>query len=169
MRSTWHFRTRTLAQALAALATVASFGCSLLYDLNADQCDGDSDCKRFGARVCRAGVCVADDGNTPGGQPSGEAGSSAAGAGEPPAECVSNGDCIDDNFGEPYLCLQGRCVSLKTKECPTVIGTENLRAPEPIVFGAYALAPNDTSRSVVTRNIDLVVDEISKQVIGLRG
>jgi hypothetical protein len=169
MRSAWQLRHRTIARALAALATAASFGCSLLYDLNADQCDSDSDCKRFGARVCQSGVCVADDSNTPGGQPSGEAGSSAAGASEPPVECADNGECIDDHFGEPYLCRQGQCISLTTKECPLVVGVENLRAPEPIVFGAYTLAPDAVSRSVVMRNIELVVSEITNKVTGLRG
>jgi hypothetical protein len=169
MRSTWQLRPRTIARALVALATATPLGCSLLYDLNADQCDSDSDCKRFGARVCQVGVCVADDPIPQGGQPSGDAGSSAGGDGAAPAECSSHAACIDDHFGEPYLCLQGRCVSLTTDECPLVVGAENLRAPEPIVFGAYTLAPDAVSRSVVTRNIELVVSEFTNKVTGLRG
>ncbi len=169
MRSAWPLRPLINARVLVALAAAAPLGCSLLYDLNADQCDSDSDCKHFGARVCQAGVCVAEETTSEGGGPSGEAGSPTAGAGGAAPECSSHAECIDENFGEPYLCLQGRCVSLKTKECPTVVGTENLRAPEPIVFGAYALAPSDVGHSVVTRNIELVVSEFTNKVTGLRG
>jgi hypothetical protein len=50
-----------------------------------------------------------------------------------------------------------------------VIGTQNLRVPQPIIYGAYANAPDSVSRSSVVRNLDLVVAEFTRKVIGLRG
>jgi hypothetical protein len=151
--------------------------CSALFDLSAEQCSVDADCSRLGSDVsiCEAGVCVADPGHAGGGTDDGQGGedpggsdAGAAGAAST-AECASNGECIDSHFGQPFICQEGNCVSLVTAECPLVIGEQNLRALEPIIFGAYALAPDAVSRSIVTRNIDLVVSEFTKEVIGLRG
>jgi hypothetical protein len=50
-----------------------------------------------------------------------------------------------------------------------VVGAQNLRAAEPIIFGAYALAPDAVSRSILTRNLDLAVSEFTSKVTGLRG
>jgi len=101
----------------------------------------------------------------------GEGAMAMAGAAGAPdvAECTTNGECIDANFGQPFVCQSGKCVGLLTDECPLVVGDQNLRAAEPIVFGAYALAPDGISRSIVTRNLDLVVSEFTKKVVGLRG
>ncbi len=162
------------------LAAAATSSCSLLYDLNADQCTVDSDCRKFGSElpVCDAGICSAR--STPGA--SGTAGTAGAGGesdpgtgagGEggasAPAECATNGECIDRNFGQPYVCQAGKCIALLTKECPQVVGDQNLRAPAPLVFGAYAKATDEISRSTVTRNLDLVVSEFTNKVTGLRG
>ncbi|RYZ04649.1 MAG: hypothetical protein EOO73_22745 [Myxococcales bacterium] len=150
-----------------------------MFNLDADQCAVDGDCARLGSDLsCRAGVCVEDGGSggttsggtTSGGTSSVEAGQAGAGGdGELPPECVSNGECIDANFGQPYTCIAGKCVSLVTEECPLVVGADNLRAPGPIIYGAYTVAPDGVSRSVTTRNIDLVVSEITTKVTGLRG
>lgn len=163
-------RSRAKATWFAAFLTACTGGCSLLYDLGAEQCEVDGDCARFGARVCQAGVCVADDAGDAGSSAMGQAGSeNAGGTGSAAPECEDNAQCMDENFGQPYLCLKGECVALATDECPVVVGVDNLRAQEPIVFGAYALAPDAVSRSVATRNIELVISEFTSQVTGLRG
>lgn len=184
MRSARNWRrwtNATLTLALGALATGP--GCSVLYDLNADQCSTNADCRKLGQTfpICDAGVCVADavmssggaGGPSEGGGPpivDGGDGGTPGAAGMPAvSECTTNGDCIDANFGQPFVCQTGNCVSLLTKECPLVVGGQNLRAAEPIVFGAYALAPDGISRSIVTRNLDLVVSEFTSKVTGLRG
>jgi hypothetical protein len=181
MRSARHWRRLTAASLwLAFGALAAQPACSLLYDLSADQCAVDADCRKLGVAfpVCEAGVCVADTAvaggaaGAPGegGSPTGpEAGDSGAAGAQGVAECTNNGDCIDANFGQPFVCQTGQCVSLLTKECPLVVGAQNLRAAEPIVFGAYALAPDGVSRSVVTRNLDLAISEFTSKVTGLRG
>jgi hypothetical protein len=166
--------------ALGALA--AQSGCSVLYDLNADQCSVNADCGELGASlICDAGVCVADPvisagssgASNQGGSsvlPGGGDAANGGAAGTPSVdECTTNGDCIDANFGQPFVCQAGECISLLTKECPLVVGAKNLRAVEPIVFGAYALAPDGVSRSTITRNLELVVNEFTSQVTGLRG
>jgi hypothetical protein len=149
-------------------------GCSLLYDLSADQCTVAADCQKLDGAlaICRAGICVADDavggsagsgGSAP--DPAGAAGK--AGAPSPP-ECTTNVECIESNFGQPFICSAGQCVDLVTKECPLVIGAQNLRVPQPIIYGAYANAPDSVSRSSVVRNLELVVAEVTRKVIGLR-
>lgn len=158
--------------ALSALAlSVSAPGCSVLFDTSADQCSIDADCEPFGAELplCRAGLCVARDAGSAGEDGSGAGANAGGEGGRADAECQRNGDCIDAHFGQPYLCRAGECVALTNDDCPLVVGAQNLRAPEPIVFGAYALAPDAVSRSVVTRNLDLAVSEFTAKVTGLRG
>jgi hypothetical protein len=161
---------------LACVLGLASItpGCSLLYDLSADQCAVAADCQKLDGAlaICRAGVCVEDDSVGGSGGSGGSApDSGAAGkAGAPsPTECTTNVECIDSNFGQPFICSAGKCVGLVTDECPLVIGTQNLRVPQPIIFGAYANAPDSVSRSSVVRNLELVVAEFTRKVTGLRG
>jgi hypothetical protein len=177
MRSARHWRDLRASfwLALAGLGTAPA--CSVLYDLSADQCSIDADCRKLSQAfpICDAGVCVADSAtaggsagtSTEGGSPTIPEGGGGGVAGD--AECANNGECIDANYGGPFVCQAGKCVGLLTKECPLVVGERNLEAAEPIVFGAYALAPDAVSRSIVTRNLDLVIDEFTKKVTGLRG
>lgn len=180
MRSTRHWRRLTAASLWLALgAVVTEPACSLVYDLDADQCTVDADCRKFSRAfpLCEAGLCVADTtvagggagAPSEGGSPTGAAGDGGAAGAAVAAECENNGECIDANFGQPFVCQAGACLSLLTKECPLVVGAQNLRAAEPIVFGAYALAPDGVSRSVVTRNLELAVGEFTSKVTGLRG
>ena len=182
MRAARYWRGFSLA-GLACLLGLASAtpGCSLLYDLGADQCTVAADCRKFGDAypICRAGLCVADDtvagsGGTdsPSGGAAGAAGEvgQAGEAGQPGvAECATNAECIDRNFGQPFVCAAGKCLDLLTKECPLVVGAQNLRVPEPVIFGAYALAPDSVSRSIVERNLELLISEFTSKVTGLRG
>src|SRR5690606_10131001 len=87
------------------------------------------------------------------------------GSGEP--ECETNGECIDQNFGSPYICRDERCIPLTVPgECPVVLGAgqdlENLRKPSPIIFGAYSYVdPTAPRLSVPTLNYELAIDEIN--------
>lgn len=182
MTAARQWRRLTSAIWVIAIGLVAT-SCSLFFDLDANQCSIDADCDSFGAElsVCEAGVCVAksvpvggDGGSSTagsraaGGAP-GDAGAAAEGGTAGGPGCRTNAECIDDNFGRPYICRAGECIDLVTDECPLVIGEENLRAAAPIVFGAYALAPDAVSRSIASRNIELVVSEFTSKVTGLRG
>jgi hypothetical protein len=178
MKSARSFREWARVACWSTVVALTAPACSLLFELDADQCAVDGDCARLGSDLtCRAGLCVADatgnggsSGSGSGGTSSAEAGEAGAGGSpEAPPECETNGECIDANFNQPYACISGKCVSLVTDECPLVIGSDNLRAPAPIIFGAYTVAPDGVSRSVVSRNIDLVVDEVTSKVTGLRG
>jgi hypothetical protein len=174
MKQPRSFREWARLSLLSALIAAGAPACSFLFDFDADQCSVDGDCARLGSELsCRAGVCVSDasggsGGTNTGGTSSSEAGQAGAG-GDAEAECTTNGECIDANFGQPFACVSGKCVSLATKECPLVIGADNLRAPAPIIYGAYTVAPDGVSRSVVSRNVDLVISEITTKVTGLRG
>jgi hypothetical protein len=151
MRTAGYWRRSGLAGLACALGLVSiTPGCSLLYDLSADQCEVAADCPKLDGSlaICRAGICIAEDS---------------------PPECTTNGECIDSNFGQPFVCSAGKCVGLVTKECPLVVGAQNLRVPQPIIFGAYALARDSVSRSSVVRNLELVVEEFTREVTGLRG
>jgi hypothetical protein len=173
MSSAAHKQRRMGAWLLSLGVLLGAPGCSLLFDTGADQCQIDADCAKFGVELplCQAGLCVAADAS---GGAAGKAGANGGGTGgvagkTGAAECATNGDCIDAHFGQPFVCSEGACVALTTHECPLVIGAENLRAAEPIVFGAYALAPDGVSPSVVSRNLKLAVDEFTSKVTGLRG
>lgn len=141
-------------------------GCSLLYDLGTSQCETDTDCRLKGGAfkdtVCEANLCVSPDSGT-GGQGQG---------GEGPSECATNAECIDKNFGSPYICRLGSCVALtQTPECPVVLGAgqdlKNLRSGDPIVIGAYSYVdPLAPRLSVPTLNYELAIDEFNE---GTRG
>ncbi len=163
------------AAVLALIGAAATPACSLLFEVDTDQCQVDADCSRFGDSVCEAGVCVESAPAGDGGEPGASGGAptaGAAGAGgavdEEPPSCESNAECIDEHFGQPFVCRGGECIKLTTEECPLVVGAGNLRAQAPIIFGAYALAPDGVSRSMVTRNIDLAISEVTSKVTGLR-
>lgn len=168
-------------------------GCSLLYDLGSDQCRTDQDCQLLGGdfvgRRCVTGLCVprSSSGETSGDSsadastsddtsstdhtstdtPSQSTGSDDGGG---DTVCTSHKQCIEEHFDEPYICQEGKCVGLITKECPIVLQPENLEVPEPIIIGAYsAINALDKMASPITRNYNLVLDEFTERVGGLAG
>src|SRR5512147_3109713 len=68
--------TRNATGLASALALLASWGCSLLYDFNTHQCDKTQDCRDQGPQFANAicdvpnHVCVQTSGNLTGGAPS---------------------------------------------------------------------------------------------------
>ena len=174
----------------------ASSGCSLFFDLNANQCQVDADCQRLGSAfqnsTCELNVCKPKNtgsggssgdgqsgGTGSGGKPAtagkgGGSGSDDAGAaGEGPApECTTNGDCIDAHLDQPYLCMDGKCLALTSDDCPQMVpstGTlDLLRKPAPIIVGAYANMNNaaDSHDSQAVINWDLAFTEFNDQTLG---
>ena len=146
---------------------LASSGCSLFFELNANQCNVTKDCTNLGPQfadtLCVNQVCVAKntggnagsggsgDGGASGGNA--KAGSGAVSGGDPgdagaggdagsSAECATNGDCIDSHLDQPYLCVDGQCLALTSEDCPQLVPStktlDMLRKPAPIIVGAYA-------------------------------
>jgi hypothetical protein len=145
-----------------SILTAGLGGCSLLRELNAEQCQVKADCAKFGNYECSSEkVCVASavssagatnggsgsSGKGSGGGSGGTSDTTSGGQGGSPdqAECSENADCIDAHDGAPYICQRGSCVSLTLEEhCPFVIaGTDAAptdyltRSGKPIIFGAY--------------------------------
>ncbi|MEO8182004.1 MAG: hypothetical protein ABI895_24485 [Deltaproteobacteria bacterium] len=164
--------------AATVLGTLGA-GCSLLYDLSTDQCAESTDCARFGAGyTCSANVCQAPtdvvggagtggSAGSGGSQTGGSAGmdqagsSGSAGAGVTPG-CSNNGQCIDENGDQPFVCRAGECIDLRTDACPFVIGKENLRVKNPIIIGAYTyIDPQNVTNSPSTANYELALQEFT--------
>ena len=128
---------------------LASSGCSLFFELNANQCQVTKDCTNLGPQfadtLCVNQVCVAKSvtGNAGAGGGSGDNGGSGSGgkagtgatsggdsldagaAGEIGAggspECATNGDCISAHLDQPYLCVHGSCLALTSTDCPVML------------------------------------------------
>src|SRR6478735_2127902 len=146
---------------------LASTGCSLFFELNANQCNVTADCAALGPQfkdtLCVNQVCVAKtpvgnggsggsgDGGASGGNSKagtgavsggGDSGDAGAAGEVGNAECTTNGDCIDAHLDQPYLCVEGSCLALTSTECPVIVPTmgtlDMLRKPAPIIVGGYA-------------------------------
>ena len=185
-----------IGQWLASVSVLfASSGCSLFFELNANQCQVTKDCTNLGPQfadsLCVNNVCVAKvsgSGGSGGDGPSGGTGSGgragtagkggggsedagAAGVGPAP-ECVTNGDCIDAHLDQPYLCVDGSCLALTSDDCPQMVPSKGtldlLRKPAPIIVGAYANMNNaaDSHDSQAVINWDLAFTEFNDQTLG---
>jgi ABC-type branched-subunit amino acid transport system substrate-binding protein len=164
-------------------AAFAFPGCNFVLDLEAAQCQTTSDCLRRGAKfagtTCVQGSCVAssdredpDDGTSSvaGNVHAGKGGAAGGGAvddvqggagGDTATGCLSNSQCVADNNGEPYACLEpGQdCTALKTEECPLVFG--DFTSDEVVYFGALLDVPASGPLSQMsTLNVKLAVDEV---------
>ena len=123
--------------------------CSLVYDLDPDQCASNGDCTAlFGqGHVCELGICkctsascmsgaggkasggtagTSTEGGTGEKGGTGDTGGDAGMGGAPvEAECASHKDCFtlypDDSEENPRACVDGACVPLITPECPAVL------------------------------------------------
>lgn len=153
--------------ALWSTLGLAALGCSLLYDLESGQCTTDADCANkgplFADTECVASLCVSPTatGGSGGGGGMGDAGSDGA-------DCVEHMDCVNEYFGERYICRAGSCVPLTlSTECPVVLGlgkdNENLKKPDPIIVGAYSrVNPTAPRVSAPTLNYELAINEVNE-------
>lgn len=153
---------------LVVLALISNAACSFIYNLDANQCQADSDCRALGGKfaklVCEQNVCVQPDTPTN----TDETGDAGVDAG--PTGCTSNAQCIADNLDRPYICRDGECIELTSNECPFVLQPENLKVPEPIIIGAYsAIDDSNWYGSPITLTYDLALSEFTKEVGGLPG
>jgi hypothetical protein len=115
---------------------------------------------------------AADAGGTNGGsagrvQSAGHAGTPESGAGGEGGEggereCTTNEECVELGGEEPYRCRQsdGRCIQLRSNECPLVYG--DYEAANPHYFGSFATLSKTLPQvnSVVWAEL-LAVDEIN--------
>jgi hypothetical protein len=147
-------RLRTfLALAGLPLASVVLAGCSLLYDLNATQCQVDADCAHISdGLICGSNhVCKLDD-----------------------TGCGTNSECLDQN-GPLNACIKdsgkdrGQCLSLTTPDCSKVLPLDSkmeddaLRNGDPIIFGSFSSVQLDAFLA----NHDLAVTEFEQTALGL--
>jgi hypothetical protein len=151
-----------LTCAVPSAALIAG-GCSVLYNLDADQCQVDADCEKLGddfaGRTCIAGLC------------------SLA-----PPECTQSAECIERYDNSPALCRDGHCLRLTSEstgsspQCPLVLGAgenyENLDR-DPQLIGAFAYMDQDAAfyYSQSTVNFELAINEYnakaSRPVVGV--
>jgi len=141
----------SLAFGAISLFFLVGSGCSLVYNLSADQCSSNGDCvARFGqGYTCDLGICTTGntgssgkgggsngatggtigDGGESGSGENGGTGDTGANAGKggggAVAECASHKDCFtlypDDSDENPRACVEGSCVPLITPDCPAVL------------------------------------------------
>jgi hypothetical protein len=112
-----------------------------------------------------------------GGSGTGNTGNDAGAAGvEQAPECTTHKDCFtlypDDSDANPRACIEGKCVPLKSEDCPAVLplsdnGVWNaLKSYDAIILGAFAPI-NGVSLDTIGRNYDLAADELWTEVKGV--
>jgi hypothetical protein len=140
----------SLVLGASSLLLLLISSCSLVYDLDPDQCASNGDCValfgqghtcELGICTCKSASCMGGAGGKPSGGSSGTSteggtgengGTGAisggdAGMGGAPAEpeCTSHKDCFtlypDDSEENPRACVEGACVPLMSPECPAVL------------------------------------------------
>lgn len=117
-----------------------------------------------GGMAMQGGMENGGDGGT---NPNGGIGGSG-----PPPECTTNAECIEAHLEAPFLCIDGKCVSVTSKECPVLLPTNDklnlLRKPAPFILGGFAnmtneADPHDTNAII---NWDLAFDEFNASTLG---
>jgi hypothetical protein len=150
------WRAAALSNAVLALAGAWISGCSVLYDLETEQCSIDADCDALGGTFTGL-ACVEHLCQTPPG-------------------CNSNTECIDTlgNGVDPYACIDRSCVSLRTSECPQLLplyeegGLQALRDDNPVILaGTGLIGSNGDNYDKFLKNYDLALTELNSTVQGL--
>jgi len=92
-----------------------------------------------------------------------------AGAG-PVDECVTHADCLELHAGaasDPEACVAGKCVLLRSDECPVVLPLgdniyNGLYSTDAIILGGFSDVESGNI-SPITNNLDLAVTELSNK------
>jgi hypothetical protein len=158
-RTPWRRVTSIVALCVGALSGAGwGTGCSVIYDLETQQCESTADCTAMGG-VFSDLECVNNLCQLP----------AITG-------CQSNAECIDqegDGF-RPYACIDRACVSLLSSECPTMlpqeneVGLTNLREDDDTLILAGTGVIDDTAvLDVRLMNYDLALTELETYVGGL--
>jgi hypothetical protein len=89
--------------------------------------------------------------------------------GQDAAQCSTNQQCIEKNDNQPYRCMDGACVALRTEQCPVVLGRYDHQ--NAFFIGAFAnFVPQQAGDDDVSWNYELAVNEFnSGQIGGLPG
>jgi hypothetical protein len=96
---------------------------------------------------------------------SGASGASGGTGAQDAAECSTNQQCITANGNEPFRCLEGRCVALRTAECPVVLG--RFDHANAFFIGAFAsFRPNLIGEDDMTWNYELAINEFNADQVG---
>ncbi|HTV24758.1 MAG TPA: hypothetical protein VMG12_38965, partial [Polyangiaceae bacterium] len=143
------------ASSVLALGWVS--GCSVIYDLNTDQCKIDADCDALGGAFAGL-VCVENLCQVP-----------------PITGCQSNAQCIDEQGSgiQPWACIDRECVRLDTPECPTILPQidnqwlDNLRTNNPLILAGTGVIGGTTNYDARLRNYDLALTELTNTNSGL--
>lgn len=151
-------------------------GCSLLYDLNTQQCATSSDCRRMGPQFehasCVNRVCVEQAGGN-GGMGDGGSGNTptiAGSAGSSATTVCHNEECLKRSV--PSICRDNRCVELVTPNCPVLIPKSSalglLKLQDVIVIGGFATMdnPGNSYDSQAIVNWSLALDEFNTETNG---
>lgn len=136
------FRDRILAATLVWGA--GSSGCSLLLELEDDQCEVAEDCADLDVegRACVDGVCVTDT-----------------------AVCETNKECIDANGGSPYICRKtdNSCVLLLSEDCTKIIGDPaDLENDNVVLFGSLTAQAGLPSLTVLGKASEYAIEMVQK-------
>src|SRR5262249_46558267 len=120
----------------------APAACVLIGDFSATQCETAADCEAVApgqGLVCDPSTHLCSPRSAASAQASSSAssGSGAGGAGGS-ALCTTNEECTARNRDLPSICApkSGKCVELRTEDCPLVYG--DWLQPDVAVFGAFA-------------------------------
>ncbi len=83
-------------------------------------------------------------------------------------QCTTNAECVSHNADEPARCRPSdhTCVTLRSDQCPVVIGTA-AADPNAIVFGAFApINPNAPDQDPIVLAHRLALQELSGDNVG---
>lgn len=134
-------RPKGLAAFVAPLLGLVCGACNLLMDLSTSQCATNDDCRALGdGLVCADHSCLrqAETVDTPDtGSATTTTPDASTDADAAPA-CTSSEQCADGHYGEPWRCVHGQCVPLKSGvACPFVVEPSSARNDNALVLGAF--------------------------------
>ncbi|WP_394839214.1 ABC transporter substrate-binding protein [Pendulispora rubella] len=137
-----------MAAGLAAAwsAVVGASGCTVIFNDDDRQCDGNASCARFPGTYCSdSNICVPTEGY-----------------------CTKNVECLDRNPGKTVICRkdQNRCVELPVGACNGLIGDANdLKNDDTVILGFVdpIVDPKYTPIGLAQQNaVELALREVMK-------
>ncbi len=133
------FAASALCLAIGALAS----SCSLVVDLNADQCEKDDDCSKFPGTTCQNGVCVTGTSK----------------------DCEKSADCS----GATTICRKDtfKCVDLVSTACSTLVGDPKNDSSFLIGSILPTTVSNESTGKSIENSIKLAINDFVGATNGL--